>query len=112
MCWCRVDALPRALDGDRTIVLISQRKDTTAWSAVNKAHVARAQASDAMTAAGAARIRAAKANEMWHFLDDVEVPVVPNELATAFAAHPPACARWDAFPTSVRRGILEWIKHA
>ena len=110
MCWGWVDSLPHALDGERTMLLISQRKDTSAWSAVNKAHVARARASGAMTAAGEAKIRAAKANGMWHFLDDVEALIVPNDLAAAFAAHPPARAHWDTFPKSVRRGILEWIK--
>lgn len=110
MCWGWVDSLPHALDGERTMLLISQRKDTSAWSVVNKAHVARARASGAMTAAGEAKIRAAKANGMWHFLDDVEALIVPNDLAAAFAAHPPARAHWDTFPKSVRRGILEWIK--
>ena len=45
-------------------------------------------------------------------LDDVEDLVVPDDLAAAFAAHPPAQANWDAFSRSARRGILEWIVQA
>jgi len=38
--------------------------------------------------------------------------VVPDDLAAAFAAHPPAREHWDAFPRSARRAILEWIVQA
>ncbi|MBB5516791.1 uncharacterized protein YdeI (YjbR/CyaY-like superfamily) [Rubricella aquisinus] len=112
LCWGWIDSLPRALDADRTMLRASPRKDSSAWSGINKAHVARAIASGAMTAAGLAKVDAAKANGMWDFLEDVERLEVPDDLATAFDAHPPARAEWDSFPPSARRGILEWIKQA
>ena len=37
---------------------------------------------------------------------------MPDDLAAAFAANPPAGANWDAFSRSARRGILEWIVQA
>jgi uncharacterized protein YdeI (YjbR/CyaY-like superfamily) len=111
MCWGWVDSLPRALDADRTMVLIAPRKETSAWSAINKAHVERARASGAMTPAGEAKIAAAQANGMWEFLDDVERLEVPRDLAEALARKA-ARITWDGFPRSIRRGALEWLKMA
>ena len=34
------------------------------------------------------------------------------KLAAAFAARPGSAGHWDAFPLSVKRGILEWIVSA
>ena len=45
-------------------------------------------------------------------LDEVEDLVVPDDLAAAFDAHPPARTYWDAFSKSARRAILEWIRQA
>ncbi|MGB0497030.1 MAG: YdeI/OmpD-associated family protein [Rubricella sp.] len=112
LCWGWIDSVRRRVDEDRARLLISPRKESSAWSAINKAHVDRAIASGAMTQAGLAKIEAAKANGMWSFLDDVERLEVPADLARAFANHPRAAAEWEAFPRSVKRGILEWIKQA
>jgi uncharacterized protein YdeI (YjbR/CyaY-like superfamily) len=37
---------------------------------------------------------------------------VPADLDAAFARHEDAQRNFAAFPTSARRGILEWIKQA
>ena len=91
------------------MILISPRKAASAWSAVNKAHVARAIASGAMTPPGLAKVTAAQQNGMWSFLDDVEPGEVPPDLAHALGSCRPV---WDAFPRYVQRGTLEWIKRA
>ncbi|QPH55562.1 YdeI/OmpD-associated family protein [Pontivivens ytuae] len=112
LCWGWIDSAVRKKDDDRSLLLLSPRKPTSAWSAVNKAHVARAEAAGRMQPPGRALIEAAKANGMWNFLDDVERLEVPEDLAAAFTAHPPAAEEWEAFPRSAKRGILEWIKTA
>lgn len=109
LCWGWIDSLPRKLDAERAMLLIAPRNPRSAWSAVNKAHVARARADGAMTAAGEAAVAAAEANGMWNFLDDVERLEVPADLAAALG---PAAAVWEGWPRSVRRGTLEWIKTA
>ncbi len=111
LCWGWIDSLPRALADDRTLLMIAPRNPKSAWSALNKAHVERARASGAMTAAGEALIAAAMANGMWDFLNDVDALLVPDDLASALAAAG-ATAGWDAYPKSVKRGTLEWIKTA
>jgi uncharacterized protein YdeI (YjbR/CyaY-like superfamily) len=65
-----------------------------------------------MAPAGRAAVEAAQADGAWTFLDDVERLEVPDDLAEALAAYPDAAAHFTAFPRSVRRGILEWIKRA
>jgi len=112
LCFGWVDSLPRKLDEARTMLLLSPRKARSAWSAANKARIDRLIADGRMTEAGLARVEAARADGSWTFLDDVEALIVPDDLAAALAAHPPAADRFGAFPRSVRRGILEWIKQA
>ena len=110
LCWGWIDSVTRALDADRSMILIAPRRVTSAWSAINKAHVDRARASGAMTPAGEARIAAAIANGQWTFLDDVERLEMPPDLAAALESG--GRAAWDACPRSVKRGCLQWIKTA
>jgi uncharacterized protein YdeI (YjbR/CyaY-like superfamily) len=90
LCFGWVDGLPRKLDADRSMLLLSPRKPGSAWSAANKARVARLQATGMMHAAGLAVISAAQADGSWSFLDDVERLEVPDDLAAALAAFPAA----------------------
>ena len=109
LCWGWIDSQSRAVDEDRTSVLIAPRNPKSAWSAVNKANVERARVSGAMTEAGEALVAEAKANGMWSFLDDVERLEVPDDLAMAIGA---MRSVWEDYPRSVKRGTLEWIKTA
>jgi len=83
MCWGWVDSSVRTIDADRMKHLISPRRETSAWSAVNKEIVARMREAGRMQPAGEARIAAALANGMWTFLDDVERLEVPDDLGAA-----------------------------
>lgn len=111
LCWGWIDSVTRALDADRSMILVAPRNPRSAWSALNKAHVARARDSGAMTAAGEAKIALAMASGMWDFLDDVERLEVPPDLREALA-RAGGTAGWDGYPRSVKRGTLEWIKTA
>lgn len=112
LCHGWVDSVPRRLDADRTMVLMSPRKPSSAWSALNKRRVAAMEAAGLMAPPGIAAVERAKANGMWEFLDDVERLEVPDDLVAAFDAHPGSREAWDAFPPSARRGMLGWIKQA
>lgn len=107
-----IDSKPRALDAERTMLWFAPRKPGTGWSAPNKRRVERLIASGRMTAAGQARVDAAKADGSWGKLDAVEALEIPADLATALRQHPPAATHFEAFPRSVKRGILEWITNA
>lgn len=104
-----IDSLPRKLDEKRTMLLLSPRQAASSWSAVNKRRAARMIAAGAMTAAGQAKIDAAKADGSWTRLDAVDALTVPGDLAAAFTRHGDAAANFAGFPPSTRRGILEWL---
>jgi uncharacterized protein YdeI (YjbR/CyaY-like superfamily) len=106
-----VDSLPRSLNERRSLLMAAPRNLRSAWSAINKAHVAAARESGAMTPAGEAKVAAAQANGMWDALNEVEALVVPEDLETALAAAG-ARATWDAFPRTVKRGSLEQVAMA
>lgn len=65
-----------------------------------------------MLKAGLAKVENAKASGTWNALDAVEALEVPPDLERALAKRKGATAYWDAFPRSVKRGILEWILQA
>ena len=112
LCFGWIDSVPRKLDGDRTMVLMSPRKAGSAWSGLNKRYVAELEEAGLIAPPGRAAIERARADGSWSFLDDVERLEVPDDLAAAFAARPGSREGWEGFPPSARRGMLEWIKRA
>ena len=109
MCWGWVDSSVRRVDEVRVKHLISPRKETSAWSGINKSIVERMRAAGRMQPSGEASVAAAQANGMWEFLDDVERMVVPGDLAAALDPHRDT---WEGWSPSVRRAWLEQIKLA
>ena len=65
------------------MILITARHPGSAWSAINRAHVASARTIGAMTPAGTAKNAAASANGPWYFLTDVDALTLPPDLTTA-----------------------------
>ena len=110
MSW--IDSLPRAVDDTHTMVRLTPRKASSAWSARNKAHIEVLRAQGLMHASGLAAIEAARARGTWALLDEASERIVPDDLAAALAALPPARAHFDAFPPSAQRAILEWLSLA
>lgn len=107
-----VDSLPRKLDEERTMLLMSPRKPGSNWSAVNKARIETMTEAGLMHPAGLAKIEQAKADGSWNALEAVDRLEVPPDLATAFDQRPGSAEAFAAFPPSTRRGILEWIGNA
>jgi uncharacterized protein YdeI (YjbR/CyaY-like superfamily) len=107
-----VDSLPRRLDDERTMLLMSPRKPGSNWSAINKARVEKMTAAGLMHPSGQTKVDLAKRDGTWTALDAVERLDVPGDLAEAFDARPGAREAWEGFPRSVRRGVLEWIAAA
>ena len=109
LCWGWIDSMTRAMDADRSMILIAPRNIKSGWSAINKAHVEQMRATGQMTQVGEAKIAAALANGMWDFLNDVDALIAPDDLIAALGPDKPA---YDAYPKSIKRGTLEWIKTA
>lgn len=105
------DGILRRIDDDRTRQLVSPRR-TKPWAKSYKDRAERLIEEGRMHPAGLAAVERAKATGMWDTMDDVDALVVPDDLATALDAHPPAATHFHAFPPSVRRSILRWIASA
>jgi uncharacterized protein YdeI (YjbR/CyaY-like superfamily) len=112
LCFGWIDSKGNRLDNERTMLWFAPRKPRTGWSRLNKERVERLIESGLMTPAGLAKIEAAKQDGSWAALDAVEDLQIPPDLAQALTDHPPAQEYFEAFPRSVKRGILEWISNA
>jgi uncharacterized protein YdeI (YjbR/CyaY-like superfamily) len=109
LCFGWVDSNPGKVDELRTRLWFAPRKAGTGWSRPNKERVERLRAAGRLAPAGLAKVDAALADGSWNALDGVENLEIPPDLAEALDALPQARTHFDAFPRSVKRGILEWI---
>ena len=112
LCFGWIDSQAATLDAERSMLLMARRKPGSGWSRPNKERIERLEAAGAMTPAGRAVVEAAKADGSWTMLDAVEALEVPGDLAAALEAAPPAATNFEAFPRSVKRAALEWIRQA
>jgi uncharacterized protein YdeI (YjbR/CyaY-like superfamily) len=112
LCFGWVDSTGGRFDDDRGKLYFAARKPRSGWAASNKARVERLTTAGRMTPAGLEAIERAKANGSWEMLDSVERLEVPDDLATALAACPPAADRFASFSPSSRKQMLAWVAMA
>jgi uncharacterized protein YdeI (YjbR/CyaY-like superfamily) len=112
LCFGWIDSKVNKLDEERSMLWFAPRKAKTGWSRPNQQRVERLLVSGLMHLAGLAKVEQAKADGSWNWLDAVEELEVPEDLRAALASYPCAVMHFEAFPRSVKRGILEWIQIA
>ncbi len=112
LCFGWIDSKTNKLDEERSMLWLAPRKAGTGWSRSNKERVERLIREGSMTAAGLAKVEAAKQDGSWYALDAVEALEIPADLQSALAANPDAEQYFEGFPRSVKRSILEWISNA
>lgn len=112
LCFGWIDSLPRKLDADRTMLLLSPRRPKSPWSRINKQRIEKLLAAKLIMPPGLAAIEKAKQDGSWTIYDEVEDLIIPNDLATALAKNETAAKRFNAFSNSSKKGILWWIKSA
>lgn len=112
LCVGWIDSKPQKLDEARSMLLCTPRKPKSAWSAINKQRVEKLVEAGLMRERGLEMIALAKRTGTWTALDAVSALTEPDDLRARLDATPAARAHWDAFPPSIKRGILEWIQNA
>jgi uncharacterized protein YdeI (YjbR/CyaY-like superfamily) len=112
LCFGWIDSLPRKLDADRTMLLLSPRRPGSPWSRLNKQRVEKLLAADLIMPPGLAFIEQAKQDGSWTIYNEVEDLIIPDDLATALAENETAAGHFQAFSDSSKKGILWWIKSA
>ena len=65
-----------------------------------------------MTSHGLGKISAAKEDGSWNLLDAIERLEIPPDLEEAFLRYKNSRKNFNAFPPSIKRGILEWLLNA
>jgi uncharacterized protein YdeI (YjbR/CyaY-like superfamily) len=112
LCFGWVDSKPGKFDEHRSMLYFSPRKAKSGWSKPNKERIARLLELGLMMPAGLAKIEAAKKDGSWEKLDGVEALEIPGDLQKALAGFSSATSNFDAFPKSIKSGILQWIVQA
>lgn len=112
LCFGWVDSTAGRVDEARHKLYFAPRKPGSGWAATNKARAERLLAEGRMAPAGIAAVERARADGSWTALGEIEAGIVPDDLAAALAAQPPAAANFEAFPKSARRAILAWVAAA
>lgn len=109
MCHGWIDGLRRKLDNDRTMQLISKRRQQK-WSQSYKVRVARLMTSGQMRPWGLAAVAEAKQNGTWDAYADVDALVVPEDLGCALSIE--GRSYFDDCGASYQRNVLRWIGQA
>jgi len=111
LCYGWIDGIARKCDDDRTMQLISPRKQQ-AWAQSYKDRAARLEAEGRMMPPGLAAIARAKALGLWDVYAAVDALTVPDDLRSALRAEGGAEVFFDAAAPSYRRNVLRWIAQA
>jgi uncharacterized protein YdeI (YjbR/CyaY-like superfamily) len=112
LCFGWIDSKPNTLDAEKSKQYYSPRNPKSNWSKINKDRVDILLAANLIMPQGLKMIELAKQTGTWSALDVVDNLLIPSDLAEALNKYPPAVANFDAFPRSVKKGILEWILNA
>jgi uncharacterized protein YdeI (YjbR/CyaY-like superfamily) len=112
LCFGWIDSLPRKLDADRSMLLLSPRRPGSPWSRLNKQRVEKLLVANLMMPSGLAAVEQAKRDGSWTIYDEVEDLTIPDDLAGALAENETAASHFHAFSDSSKKGILWWIKSA
>ena len=111
LCFGWIDGIRRKRDEKTSMQLIAPRK-TQNWAKSYKERAVKLIEEGKMHAAGQASIDRGKASGLWHFMDDVDALILPEDLKSALKALPPAATFFDSINPSSKRFVLRWIKLA
>jgi uncharacterized protein YdeI (YjbR/CyaY-like superfamily) len=111
LCFGWIDGIRRKRDEKTSMQLIAPRK-TQHWAKSYKERAAKLIENGKMHAAGQASIERGKASGLWHFMDDVDALILPEDLKSALKALPSAATFFDSINPSSKRFVLRWIKLA
>ncbi|MEM9784589.1 MAG: YdeI/OmpD-associated family protein, partial [Pseudomonadota bacterium] len=105
-----IDGRRMKLDEDRTMQLISPRRETR-WTESYKARADRLDAEGRMRDPGRRAIAESKARGHWDTSAPIDALETPEDLLAALARHR-ARSWWDGAAPSYRRNVLRWIAYA
>lgn len=112
LCFGWIDSTPGKVDEQQYTLYMSPRKPKSVWSKINKQRIQKLVKEGQMTAAGSAKIEAAKKDGSWNQLDAIDELVIPEDLSSKLSANTDAKSNFEGFSTSSKKIILFWIASA
>lgn len=116
LCFGWIDSLPRKLDDERSMLLITPRKPKSVWSDVNKGRVERLIKNGLMTNVGLVKIEAAQLDGSWETLNAsnhaAHTNELPKDFLLAFKGKKAALTNYKAFSPSIRKQFMFWVDSA
>ncbi|WP_064198322.1 MULTISPECIES: YdeI family protein [Emticicia] len=112
LCFGWVDSSIKKGNDEFYYQFFAKRNPKSNWSRINKAKVEKLLSEGLMAEAGLKMVEIAKEIGTWTALDDVENLISPSDLQEKLDQNPTAKGYFEAFPRSVKRGILEWLLNA
>lgn len=112
LCFGWIDSKINKRDEVSWYQYFAKRNPKSNWSRVNKNKIEKLMKEGQMAAPGLEMVRIAKESGTWNALDDVDNLILPIEMKEMLMHNQVALSYWEAFPGSVKRGILEWIFNA
>src|SRR5262245_17897095 len=112
LCFGWIDSLVNSIDDRFQVQMFTPRKPKSAWSATNKARLAKLMKAGIMAPAGLAAVALAKKSGSWKTHDEAEKLTIPPELQRAFEANPDAKKNWPTYTASAQRGFLRMVNGA
>jgi len=112
LCFGWVDSSIKKGNDEFYYQFFAKRNPKSNWSRVNKAKIKKLMSEGLMAEAGLKMVEIAKETGTWTALDDVENLISPPDLQERLNQNSIDKAYFEAFPRSVKRGILEWLLNA
>jgi uncharacterized protein YdeI (YjbR/CyaY-like superfamily) len=113
LCWGWIDGQRKGVDDHHFLQRFTPRRARSIWSKINVDKVAALIDAGRMQPPGHAQIEAAKADGRWaRAYDGAKTSTVPDDLAAALDANPPAKAFFATVSASNRYAVLWRIQTA
>ncbi len=112
LCFGWIDSKPNKRDEESFFLFFTARKPKSVWSKVNKERIARLTKENRMAPPGLAAIERAKKDGSWTTLDAIEALLMPEMLRKAFSKSKKGLANFEAFPSSVKKSLYQWVEAA
>ena len=112
LCFGWIDSLVHSIDDSLYKQIFTPRKDTSAWSALNRQRVETLSASGLMTPAGMKQIDLAKKTGRWDATPHIEALKMPPELKKALDGNTAAKKNWPTYTASQQKAFLRMVDGA
>jgi uncharacterized protein YdeI (YjbR/CyaY-like superfamily) len=112
LCFGWIDSSIKKGNEEFCYQFFTKRNPKSNWSRVNKVKIEKLMNHGLMAEAGLKMVKIAKETGTWTALDDVENLISPPDLQEKLGQNLIAKVYFEAFPRSVKRGILEWLFNA